>query len=949
MDKDSELCKSLKERLRLFCQQHKLKETAAFADFLLVPGREAGKIEQFLHEFRTLPAEQQNDFELVSRLGRLLLANGQYQEAMSFLQQAGGVAPTTADKALAYHNQYLNFLELHNYDSAFDCYRQALSLAPERFTLFDTQRYVPLQILGAGSFGTVFLCQTAEHEEVVVKSLVCPTGNDHCKAIDLVLEQSARLINLPSPYIVAIKECGYVEPASDAEPRKSPHLVTEYFPAPTLEEWIQRHGRFSLDKGLRVAWAIAQGMRHAHEVEVLHRDLKPMNILYREGVPENVKIGDTTAAVTKTLGFALKIMNFALVMPRSVALEIVHKLNTTSQKTIIAEAVSGTWNYAAPEQKGEEPDNVAWTVDKYSDIFAYGRIMKTIFFGRLSPHPKEERSMPSTLMDLIGDCVADLPAHRPGSFAEISDRLEEISQALQMSLPVSGGAIFPERAPLERSGNEQDAPAQPANHHRRTTERTTRIEVKIKLEKNLIRLQGSGEISRFVWKTHGNWNEEQWHEWTRKLQHDGYYPIDEQLLKTAVEYEKSSYPQHRQHVDEQKQTIVSAEKGFLYQDALNLLADLRLEGFWDDDLAEWEARLQKKVETFRQSRAVGLQLWHELKDYAQAFVHLQTAHDLNPLDAEVQQAFQEVERELANWRQQQYQNAPWASELVETCGMPEKLLQHLIHRLGDKTLLDMSSDTWRELSYDDQNRYASAYQKAYAKHIGLEMEKSIDVLGVRFNLLLVPPGRFFMGSPENEPGRYSDEKQHCVTITRPFYLQHCEVTQAQWRTIIGDNPSYFKDIGQNAPVESVSWEDCQKFCKKVGMRMPTEAEWEYACRAGTTGMSYIGNFEISNSNSEPTLDKIAWYGSNKTHIVGQKKPNAFGLFDMLGNVWEWCQDWHEEYSAEEQIDPLGPASGTERVVRGGYRDQNCRCAYRRSNLPGHRGYYVGLRLAKNIA
>jgi formylglycine-generating enzyme required for sulfatase activity len=183
--------------------------------------------------------------------------------------------------------------------------------------------------------------------------------------------------------------------------------------------------------------------------------------------------------------------------------------------------------------------------------------------------------------------------------------------------------------------------------------------------------------------------------------------------------------------------------------------------------------------------------------------------------------------------------------------------------------------------------------------------------GIEF--VLIPAGSFMMGSTNGG----SDEKPvHQVTISQPFYIGRYEVTQAQWQSVMGNNPSNFKDCGGNCPVEQVSWDDAQKFVNKLNesndgfrYRLPTEAEWEYACRAGTTG-DYYGN-----------VDDIGWYFNNsgqKTHAVGGKQPNAFGLYDMSGNVDEWCEDWYDGnyYASSPATDPQGPNSGPYRVLRG---------------------------------
>jgi formylglycine-generating enzyme required for sulfatase activity len=191
-------------------------------------------------------------------------------------------------------------------------------------------------------------------------------------------------------------------------------------------------------------------------------------------------------------------------------------------------------------------------------------------------------------------------------------------------------------------------------------------------------------------------------------------------------------------------------------------------------------------------------------------------------------------------------------------------------------------------------------------------EIQVEAEGVLLTLVEIPAGSFQMGTA----GDTGDERQHEVTISHAFWLGKFPVTQGQWQAVMRSNPSCFKGAGLDAPVESVSWEDARNFLSKLNemqsqftFRLPTEAEWEYACRAGTTGETY------------GPMDAIAWYHDNSgetTHPVGQKQPNAFGLYDMLGNVWQWCQDWHREiyYLFSPPVDPPGPSIGPSRVFRG---------------------------------
>jgi len=206
-----------------------------------------------------------------------------------------------------------------------------------------------------------------------------------------------------------------------------------------------------------------------------------------------------------------------------------------------------------------------------------------------------------------------------------------------------------------------------------------------------------------------------------------------------------------------------------------------------------------------------------------------------------------------------------------------------------------------------------------------------------------PPGTFLMGG-----NGVNDNPQHRVTLSKGFWMGVYPVTQAQWQAVMGSNPSNFR--GDDRPVETVSWDDCQEFCQKMAeltgkpIRLPTEAEWEYACRAGTTGEYFSGN-------GEDVLKKVGWYNGNsesQTHVVGEKKvANPWGLFDVHGNVWEWCQDLYATLGADNIKDPVNLNNGDARVFRGGSwfnNAESCRSAYRNWDAPGSRGGYLGLRV-----
>jgi formylglycine-generating enzyme required for sulfatase activity len=272
---------------------------------------------------------------------------------------------------------------------------------------------------------------------------------------------------------------------------------------------------------------------------------------------------------------------------------------------------------------------------------------------------------------------------------------------------------------------------------------------------------------------------------------------------------------------------------------------------------------------------------------------------------------------------------------------------------------------------------AKELQRAWAEYLGRPVEETLDLgNGEKLVVVLIPPGTFRMGAPEGEQDASSDEKPHRVTLLRPFYLGKFHVTQGQYEAVIGKNPSYYSPSGPGAakvkgmptfrfPVEQVSWDDADKFCtllgKKVGraVTLPTEAEWEYACRAGTETPFHFGkvlngkqanidgNFPYGTGQKGPFLGRPTEVGSNNY------PPNAWGLYDMHGNVYQWCRDWYGPYDDLNTTDPerMNKVSQDARVLRGGscfYVAGRCRAAHRDSSAPSNSTDHFGFRVAVRL-
>jgi formylglycine-generating enzyme required for sulfatase activity len=284
-------------------------------------------------------------------------------------------------------------------------------------------------------------------------------------------------------------------------------------------------------------------------------------------------------------------------------------------------------------------------------------------------------------------------------------------------------------------------------------------------------------------------------------------------------------------------------------------------------------------------------------------------------------------------------------------------------KIGDKSAVeslisaldDESEDVRRGAAYVLNKMFSLSEDKI--KGVTSEKKSLTNSFGMKF--IYIPSGTYMMGSPLTEFGRDNDEKQHTVTLTEGFYIQTTEVTQGQWKAVMRNNPTFFKNCGDNCPVEQVSWNDAHELISKLNQmegsviyRLPTEAEWEYACRAGSK--TAIANGELSEleCDHDSNLEAMGWYCGNarkKTHPVAQKNSNDWGLYDMHGNVFEWCQDRYGDYYSTSITDPTGPMGGLYRVYRGGgwnFGAKLCRSAERLKFTPDYKSRALGFRLLR---
>jgi formylglycine-generating enzyme required for sulfatase activity len=269
--------------------------------------------------------------------------------------------------------------------------------------------------------------------------------------------------------------------------------------------------------------------------------------------------------------------------------------------------------------------------------------------------------------------------------------------------------------------------------------------------------------------------------------------------------------------------------------------------------------------------------------------------------------------------------------------------------------VDFTEGEWERLGSAKQRELAGEYQKWYAKRDnGGEYEKEFRVGGTEIEMVLIPPGKYWRGSGESEVGRSSDEARHKVLISKGYWCGKYEVTQGQWKGVMGSEPSYFKG-SSTLPVEQVSWEESKIFCEKTGMKLLSEAQWEYACRGGTTTPFSFGENintgQVNYDGDHPYKNGEKGTDRQKTMEVGSFPANGWGLYEMHGNVWEWCEDWYaEKYPSGEVKDPVNTTTASSRVYWGGgwsYYAWRCRSSIRDWRSAGLRISNLGFRVSRS--
>jgi len=376
-------------------------------------------VKQLVARYRALPeAERRQMPALLNGIGKLEVVAGDFEAARKDFDAVATLVDDNKVQAEAYCNAYQACLERRDWPSAIQELVKVVKLDAKRFAPFPVGKYQPQRILGAGGFGVAFLCKHKYMEaQVVVKTLML---EDLGRDADKVFSEAQLLRQLDHPAIIRISDCGYV----DAANKSRPFLVMDYFEGGTLEEHVKKHGALSVDDVLAVARPVAEGLQAAHGKGILHRDVKPANLLIRrgQGVTGASTSGYGLLGETAPGSWQVKVIDFGLALRQKVVRTSMNASTAKLSKTLVGESIAGTMDYAAPEQMGRRDDPSG----PYSDVYGWAKTCCFALFQTTQPLPKHWQSLPPALAQLLEKCLDEDPKNRPQSFAEVLEGLQAI-------------------------------------------------------------------------------------------------------------------------------------------------------------------------------------------------------------------------------------------------------------------------------------------------------------------------------------------------------------------------------------------------------------------------------------------------------------------------------------------------------------------------------------------
>ncbi|MBZ0265914.1 SUMF1/EgtB/PvdO family nonheme iron enzyme [bacterium] len=799
-------------------------------------------------------------------------------------------------------------------------------------------RYLIESNLGAGGMGMVYLARDERlGRRVALKMMHLQMSRDR-SLMERFQREANTLALLNHPNIVTIYDLEEIDGQA--------MLVMEYVNGEGLESVIARMGLIPPERCLPLFRQILDGVAYAHSQGVIHRDLKPSNVMI-------------------TPDMVVKVMDFGIA-----------KITGESHLTRTGAAI-GTFGYMSPEVAQGKVASLQ------SDIFSLGVMLYEMLTGRLPFNSENQAEYLEKVFDQEIPPPSSIYPYIPHTLdsatliALTEDQQKRFSTISNFQQAIAEIQIDQNGEPLNVQAPSFSSPPPQARSGAKSSSSTL---MKVFKSRSGWEAESLKDLAaRFDTKPEeviAEWNNSELLIWMKAIDHKVWVDEINDLLK------RENMTLHLaltlflgSHADGQLIEDVAEE----YRKKLKKLLTL---------LEEMDRRNPKYEETIQNVSAQ-----YELLSVILPEDPLINSGRKKQIQLREEWEIEQREFQAEEWRKKasevgveiSFSQPPTAEELASAetriaDALEVKVRENKARKVLEQLKKQKSSFTFSYIPSDEEIKEATEQLEKIrlktenrkvilfaiiiiAVFISLFISSSIveknknkqeiqQLIGAEF--VTIPAGSFMMGSPPNEEDLFVNEvPQHRVTISKPFQMMKTEVTQEMWKSVMGNNPSNWK--GDNLPVEQVSWNGCQEFIAKLnqrdpgkGYRLPTEAEWEYACRAGTTT-----RFNAGESVSD--LARVGWYSGNseyKTHPVGEKMPNAWGLYDMHGNVWEWCSDWYDVfyYQNSPSSNPTGSISGSYRVLRGGSWNnigRHCRSADRNWSEPSYRfSYYYGFRVVR---